>query len=223
MPLLKGLLKAMQMFTCLLGQSCFSGLVHQEDEGWVSCMQESCIAQGIAPLLIFPINFCLLSFSLSNEASNWHWKIGLVSLLKDPACGTQCWKNEFHFSSSVLSHLFNYCYWKHWGVGYKLCSNKDKQLPALYGQHRLKRQRKEHRIKCNKHKHVKTSLMIHLIWSQKHFCSHKFSHQVLTCSELKTANIYWNTNAWALTAKMPKIHELPRIGKRTATALAVSL
>lgn len=65
--------------------------------------------------------------------------------------------------------------------------------------------------------------MIHLIGSQKHFCSHKFSHQVLTCSELKRANIYWNTKAWALTAKMPKIHELPRIGKRTATALAVSL
>lgn len=101
---------------------------------------------------------------------------------------------------------------------------KDRQgLPAHFAQHRLKRQRKEHRIKYNKHKHVKTLLMIHLIGSQKHFCSHKFSHQVLTCSELKTAKIYWNTKAWALTAKTPKIHELPRIGKSTATAFAVSL
>lgn len=108
-------------------------------------------------------------------------------------------------------------------MGYKFCSNKDKQLPALCARHRLKRQRKEHRTKCNKHKHVKTLLMSHLIGSQKRFCSHKFPHQVLTCSELKTANMYWNTKAWALTAKMPKIHELPRMGKRTATALAVSL
>lgn len=65
-------------------------------------------------------NCCSLSFSLSNGASNWHWKIILLSLLKNPACGRWCWKNEFHFSSS-LSHLFNYCYWKHWGMGLKLC------------------------------------------------------------------------------------------------------
>lgn len=61
--------------------------------------------------------------------------------------------------------------------------------------------------------------MIHL----QDYSSHKLSHHVLTCSELKTANIYWNTKAWALTAKIPKIHELPKMGKRTATALAVSL
>lgn len=59
--------------------------------------------------------------------------------------------------------------------------------------------------------------------SQQQFSSHNVSKQVLTCSELKTANIYWNIRVWALTARIPKIHELPRIGKRTATALAVSL
>lgn len=96
-PVLKCLPKAEQMFTFLLGQSCCSGLLCQGDEGWASCMQQLCAAQGIAPLLIFPINFCLLSFSLSNEASNWHWRIALVSVQKNPACGTQCCKNEFHF------------------------------------------------------------------------------------------------------------------------------
>lgn len=38
-----------------------------------------------------------------------------------------------------------------------------KQLAALYGHYRLKRQRREQRTKSSKHKHVKTSLMIHLL------------------------------------------------------------
>lgn len=46
-------------------------------------------------------SFHELLFALSNETPNWHPTTGLVSLLKNPACGTQCWKNEFHFISEA--------------------------------------------------------------------------------------------------------------------------
>lgn len=46
---------------------------------------------------------------------------------------------------------------------------------------------------------------------------------LLTCKELRTANMYWKTRARSLTASTPNTHEVPRMGKSTATALAVNL
>lgn len=44
-----------------------------------------------------------------------------------------------------------------------------------------------------------------------------------TCNELNTAKIYRKTKECELTARMPKIQEMPRMGRRTATAFAVNL
>lgn len=160
MPLLKCLLKAKQMLTFPLEHRYFAGLVSEEDEDLVGCMQESLAACRIAPLFslcyTFPTKFCSLEFSFSSEASNWHWKIVLVSLLKDLAFGTWCWKNECHFSVSIIATGNT----KEWDKG--SVHTEAKQLPALHGHYRLKRERKEQRKKSSKHKHVKTSLMIHL-------------------------------------------------------------
>lgn len=49
------------------------------------------------------------------------------------------------------------------------------------------------------------------------------SPQALTCRELRTANMYWKTTAWLLTASTPKTQEVPRMGSSTATAFAVNL
>lgn len=45
----------------------------------------------------------------------------------------------------------------------------------------------------------------------------------LTCNELNTAKIYRNAKECVLTARTPKIQEMPSMGKSTATAFAVSL
>lgn len=47
--------------------------------------------------------------------------------------------------------------------------------------------------------------------------------KMLTCNELNTAKIYRNGRECVLTARTPKIQEMPSIGRSTATALAVSL
>lgn len=52
----------------------------------------------------------------------------------------------------------------------------------------------------------------------------KRSHgEKLTCNELNTAKIYRNGRECVLTARTPKIQEIPSIGRSTATAFAVSL
>lgn len=45
----------------------------------------------------------------------------------------------------------------------------------------------------------------------------------LTCNELNTAKIYKNGRECELTARTPKIQEMPSIGRSTATAFTVSL
>lgn len=48
-------------------------------------------------------------------------------------------------------------------------------------------------------------------------------HEELTCNELNTAKIYRNGRECVLTARTPKIQEMPSIGRSTATAFTVSL
>lgn len=55
------------------------------------------------------------------------------------------------------------------------------------------------------------------------FIRKRLKREELTCNELNTAKIYKNASECVLTARTPKIQEMPRMGRSTATALAVSL